>query len=429
MESNNCQRINVRRRTLCAGALSLLLPSHGAVSAQSLGSLADLPWVGQLSQPIAPPDGEVGRLMSLEVTFEPNGIINDTERGAWDAQMRAIFAYLMRAPVLAAPRGIWPALRGSAAVMVVDDYLRNPAKSPIAGGIYMAPWTRSQVNLAADGTPTHKRGSETSWLTLEINYLYPLDHANWMVDDKGSFGPLNFQGKFQGFPVVGEEILITRDGKLPFVAVSQERVLKAFIKKFGGEQKHVQAGMSEAQRAWETYNSPPEVAKRRARIDAELAAISDPSNRERQRRYLDMWDKEDGEKLRKKALPDLDNDKAYGQLRGVREAEQRLAAMSPQERARPAWMDGDPNQHQLRVPLMAEGQGAQVMAMDPNYFDPRKPRTTMRVARVRGVRRMVEEAREPDRGDPNRTITHRAQLTLLQQVDWRAFAQRFLQPL
>jgi hypothetical protein len=165
---------------------------------------------------------------------------------------------------------------------------------------------------------------------VEVNYVYPLSHANWMEDDAGEFGPLSVKGENAGYPVIDEALVVTRDGKLPLVPVSQERMLKAVIKRFGNEGKKVQAGIDEARQSYAAYMAPTEVARRRAKIDAELARM-DPSNREAQRRYLDMWDRTDGEKLLKKAQPDLDRDPGYSPWRGVRDAEQRLAAMSAQD--------------------------------------------------------------------------------------------------
>jgi hypothetical protein len=100
--------------------------------------------------------------------------------------------------------------------------------------------------------------------------------------------------------------------------------------------------------------------------------------------------------------------------------------MSEQERARSAWIDADPNHHQTEVPLVPEGQGAAVMAIDPEFFAPNRPRTVMRVALVRQMHHFAEGAFQPDRGDPANTFVERTNLTFFQQVNWREFAEKFL---
>jgi hypothetical protein len=416
-----------RRRllaTVSVAALSSAAP--GWVLGQTIGPLPPQPWVALLARPVAPPVGEKGRQFAARVAFAPSVKVTPGERQAWEAQMRAISVYLGLVPIINPTHGTYPTLNGFGAILALGPYINTPATAPVVGGVTMMPWRREDVNLAADGTPTLKSGVELAGVRVEVNYVYPLSHANWMEDDAGEFGPLSIMGECAGYPVIDEALVVTRDGKLPFVPVSQDRVLKAFIKRFGNEGKRVQAGIDEARQAYDAYMAPAEVARRRAKIDAELARL-DPSNREAQRRYLDMWDRTDGEKLLKKARPDLERDPGYSQWRGVRDAEQRLAAMNAQERAKPAWIDPDPQHHQTALPLLPEGQGAPMMAVDPEFWDRKKPRTVMRVALVRQMRQFAEAAHEPDHGQPGNSFVGRTNLTFFQQVNWRDFAEKFLQ--
>jgi hypothetical protein len=394
-------------------------------SAQSVAPPAPQPWVALLTQPVAAPVGDPGRQIAVKVAFAPSVKVTATERQSWETQMRAVASYLGQTPIIHPTHGTYPTLNGFGAVLALGPFLNTPATAPIVGGVTMMPWQRQDVTLAADGTPTLKPGVESAGVRVEFNYIYPLSHAIWMEDEQGAFGPLILMGQYIGYPVIDEALVITRDGRLPYVAVSQERVLKAFIKRFGDEGRRAQASIDEARKAYDNYLAPAPVARRRSKIDAELATL-DASNREAQKRYFEMWERSDGEKLRKAAQPDLEHDAGYSTLRGLRGAEQRLAAMNASERARAAWIDADPNHHQTEVPLLPEGQGAAVMAIDPDFFDKRKPRSVMRVALVRQMRHFVEGANEPDHGKAANTFVERTNLTFFQQVNWQEFAEKFL---
>jgi hypothetical protein len=250
--------------------------------------------VALLSKPAAAPVGEPGRQFGVKVAFAPSLKISATERQSWESQMRAMATYLSQTPAINPTHDTYPTLNGFGSLLALGPYLNAPATAPIVGGVTMMLWQRHHLNLAADGTPTLKPGVETAGVRVEINYIYPLSHANWMEDEKSDFGPLVWMGEYAGYPVIDNALLMTLDGELPYVAVTQARVLKAFIKRFGHEGRRAQASIDEALRAYDNYMAPEQVVKRRAKIESELAAI-DSSNRESQRRYLEMWESTNGE--------------------------------------------------------------------------------------------------------------------------------------
>jgi hypothetical protein len=397
----------------------------GAASAQSAPGPVPPAWVSSLAQPQAPVTGEAGQFMPWvnSVKPDPRGKVSAADAQLWGQQLRAIADFIATAPVLSPPRGFYPSQHGFVDWLAFGPYLAAPTKAPLVGGVEMGPWLPEQMARAADGTMRPKTGEELgASLRLELNYIYPPASAVWMHDAAGEFGVLDIQGQFAGFPVVGQAAILTRDGKLPYAPVSQERVLQAFVAHYANEAKRVDAEAARARQTWETYNSPAEQARRRARIDAELATISDPSNRERQRRYLEMWERSDGEKLLKTAQPDIEHDQRYAVLRAVRSAQASLAAMSPAERAQPAWIRrGDVP---TEAPLVAPGQGVAVVDIDGRFFDPRQPRSTLRIALLRQLRRVVEDAQ--DTKDSFRGRAGRISLTAMQELDWQQFAQRFL---
>jgi hypothetical protein len=286
----------------------------------------------------------------------------------------------------------------------------------------MMPWQPEQMVQGKDGLPKHQPGVEDiHGLRLELNYIYPPANSVWMHDGAGDFGVLDVQGQYAGFPLIANALVITRDGRLPYVAVSQERALKAFVAHYANEAQRVDEEASQSRRKYELWMAPAEQAKRRAGIEAELARI-DPSNRAAQRRYLEMWERSDGEKLLKLSNPDIEHDPRYSVLRAVRAAQQQLAALSPEQRSRPAWLHrGD---FPTSVPLVEPEQGVALVAIDGQFFDPKQPRETLRVALLRQLNHQVEGANGAERN----LVTRSAQicLTTLQQLDWRRFAERFL---
>lgn len=419
-------RTGLQSPTVCRTVTALLVAlACATASAQSAPGPVPAVWVTSLAQPQAPVTGETGQFLPWINNVKPDlrGKVSAADAKVWGQQLRAIADFIAAAPLLSPPRGFYPTQHGFVDWLAFGPYLDAPAKAPLVGGVEMAPWLPEQMTRAADGTMRPKTGEEVgASMRLELNYIYPPAGAVWMHDAVGEFGVLDIQGQFAGFPVVGQAVIITRDGKLPYVPVSQERVLQAFIAHYAGEAKRVDAEAARARQAYDAYNSPAEQAKRRARIDAELAAISDASNRERQRRYLEMWERSDGEKLLKTAQPDIEHDQRYAVLRAVRAAQASLAAMSPAERAQPAWIRrGDVP---TEAPLVAPGQGVAVVAIDGRFFDPRQPRTTLRIALLRQLRRVVEDAQ--DTKDDFKSRAGRISLTAMQQLDWQQFAQRFL---
>jgi hypothetical protein len=81
-----------------------------------------------------------------------------------------------------------------------------------------------------------------------------------------------------------------------------------------------------------------------------------------------------------------------------------------------------------------------MMAVDPEFWDRKKPRTVMRVALVRQMRQFAEAAHEPDHGQAENSFVGRTNLTFFQQVvfhtrgdsgrsDWEIAADNLLEPL
>jgi len=403
------------------GALTLTLALLDPTYAQ-VGSTFQ-PWVQTLGQPVAAPTGVEGKALPLHVDFATSPG-SAADRKLWETQMRTVLDYLRQAPVFAQPRGFYPEFQAFGALHALPPFIGKQANAPFVGGTQVYLWRPGDVTLQPDGIPKRKSGAETGALRVEFNYQYL--SSPWMEDDTGEMGVLDYRGEFQGFPIINDALLITRDGRLPYRPVSQDRVLKAWLKRNGREVEKIKNEMAEAKAAYERFVSPAETSKRLAEIDKKVAA-KDPSNQATTRRYEEMWERKDGEALLAKAQPDIEHDKAFATYRTVLQVQKQLDAMGADARKAPAWIDASLNRtSELR--LMPEGQGAAVVEVDPDFFDPKKPRTQLRFAWVRKVADMQEGARAYDPAKPEDSVRSRAMLTALQQVNWREFADRFLQP-
>lgn len=101
------------------------------------------------------------------------------------------------------------------------------------------------------------------------------------------------------------------------------------------------------------------------------------------------------------------------------EAKGRLQSMGASERAAPAWLLPSRGQKVLELVPQGTPGALPLVAFDPTFFDPKQARGTLRVALVRELHNVADCAQ---RGLAACAIY----LQVLQQTDWRAFADRFL---
>ncbi len=380
-------------------------------------------WVDMLAVPMPAPTGAPGRWFPwdnqygrLRGTFERGGI-GKAEGETWDRQLRAIADFLRASPVLAAqpPAGFFPELYGHIGVLEVGGYADRPKQAPIVGGVALFAWPPGDVRVDAAGVPKIAPGAHNVSFRLELNYVYPPGIDAWMVDGAGAFGPLSRQGEFAGFPLYANSLVITRDGRLPFAAVTQERALKAFI---GWHETHY-SGVDEAQaaqrrKAYEDFVSAEGRARRQAAIEAEARGVH-PTMSEQARRRAEAIDRRREQDLLAEA-----NKGPSSTTLMVTEARSRLTAMGAQERAAAAWLLRSHRQQALEIVPQGTPGASPLVAFDPAFFGDGAPRTTLRIAMVRELHNVAECAQ---RGQAACAIY----LQLLQQTDWRAFAERFLQ--
>jgi hypothetical protein len=422
-------RPRASRRPRGGGVAALLVATVAAAWAtparpQSAASDEASPaWVRTLAAPRPPVlSGEAGRWFPwdnqfgrVRGTFERGGI-GKADAEAWDRQLRAIADFLKSAPVLASPTpaGFYPEMTGHIGVLEAGGFDARPKQAPLVGGVTLYAWPPRDVRVDAQGRPKLAAGAHNVSFRLELNYVYPPRGGAWMADAQGEFGPLETQGEFKGFPLVGNSLVLTRDGRLPFAPVTQERALQAFIAWHEKHTASVEAEVAARRRkAYEEFVSPEGRAKRQAAIEAEAKGVH-PTMAEQARRRAEAIDRRREQDLLAEA-----NKGPSPAMQALAEAKGRLQSMSAAERAAPAWWLPTRGQKVLELVPQATPGARPLVAFDPTFFDPKQPRATLRVALVRELHNIADCAQRD-------VAACAIYLQLLQQTDWRAFADRFL---
>lgn len=413
-------RLACFRPAACATVLAAL-----ASIAQAQNTLADqqrLAWVRQLSAPVPAPSGAPGRWFAwdnqygrVRGTFERGGI-SKSEGEAWDRQLRAIADFLKAAPLLASPTppGFYPELSGHIGVLDAGGFDVRPKQAPLVGGVTLYAWPPRDVRADAQGPPKLAPGAHNVSFRLELNYVYPPRGDAWMNDPQGEFGALETQGEFAGFPLIANSLVVTRDGRLPFLPVSQERALQAFIAWHAKQSAGLDAEVTAQRRkAYDDYVSPEGRVRRQAAIEAEAKGVH-PTMSEQARKRAEAIDSRREQDLLAEA-----NKGPSPTMLALAEAKSRLQAMGTAERAAPAWYLPSGGQRVLDVVPQGTPGARPLVAFDPTFFDPKQPRTTLRVALVRELHNVADCAQ---RGVAACAIY----LQVLQATDWRAFAEKFL---
>jgi hypothetical protein len=402
--------------------LALALALSTATPAQAQASADSSPvWVKTLSTPrVGAPSGDPGKWLPWDNQYDrtrgtfTQGGISAAQGQAWDARLRSIAEFLKAAPVLAQPpQGFYPELSGYIAVLNVGGFESRPKQAPLAGGVALYAWPARDVRVDGKGQPKLVPGAHNASFRLELNYVYPPRGGAWMKDAQGEFGPLERQGEYAGYPLIGNSLVITRDGRLPFVPVSQQRALQAFIAHHDKQSQGYEATLAAQRRkAYEDFVSPEGQARRRAAIEADAKRVH-PSMAEQTRRKAEAMDRRKEQDLKAEA------DKANPMSDAATEARGRLDSMDETQRRAPAWLLASRGKQALEIVPEGTPGATPLVAFDTSFFDPRQPRETLRIATIRELHNLADGAQ---RGSFPQTLY----LQLLQQTDWRAFAERFL---
>lgn len=410
------------RAGLCAGLALIWLAALSAFGprASQAADPSQPDWVKELTAPMPAPTGPTGawfpwnnQFSLVRATFTHGGI-STADGQAWDAQLRAIVDMLKNAPVMAGPAGFFPEPVGHIGVLDAGGFVDRPKQAPLVGGVSVAAWPPRNVEMDAQGRPRLVKGAHIRHFRLELNYVYPPKGDAWMTDALGDFGPLVKQGEFAGFPLYGNSLVVTKERRLPFAPVSQQRALEAFITHHEKSVAGFEATLAARRRkTYDDFVSPEGVARRRAEIEAQVAKAH-PTAAEQTRRQVEAIDRRREQDLLAEA-----NQGPSPTAKAVAEARARLAGFSEADRQAPAWLLPSRGRTVLEI-VRANTPGASpLVSFDASFFDPKQPRHTLRIALVRELHNIVD-------GAQHATASDQISLQLLRQIDWQGFAEKFL---
>lgn len=164
--------------------------------------------------------------------------ITVAQRNSWDAQMREIATMVRQAPSLARPINRDYEITSSLETVAEEFFGPGGIKTaPLRGTLLVWPWAKSDVQTLPNGTLKLVRGAHTNSFGILFNAIPRIPPGPWMRDSVGSFFPHRFDGTFDGMPMHGWELVITRNNRSPYRAISLERAIKAFLASHLGSSK------------------------------------------------------------------------------------------------------------------------------------------------------------------------------------------------
>lgn len=344
----------------------------------------------------------------------------------YDRNLQSLVTFLRQAPVLqeASIIRLWTqsgALISGAGAADGVPTERQPVQGTVMVGPWIAAWTKRDAKgqLRASG--------ETSHFILGVNMIPGQSQTFWMKDEEGVFFPLNrFPSPIPGTMALGapqHTLLVLRPGRPdPYIPVSRERVIRAQIASYRDADRNLENSLKAARQQLADYNSPQSLAKRQKDIEKEaegfvrLNRMTEAAALERAKARDQSYVK----RLEEAANPPTTS-AAYFAIRKRDELKAQLDAMSPGERAAPAWVSAANNWQPERYAFVEPNTSGAVplVRRNPNFFDKSLPRTSIQIVEIRKLDRYGTAAvASPDRVNP----PDLANVHLLRQINWAAFA-------
>lgn len=229
-----------------------------------------------------------------------------------------------------------------------------------------------------------------------------------------------------GFPVYEDNlVVITRDGRSIFASVSQERALHALIAEYRRQAERVPASMVRAQENYEKFISVEERNRRWQDYEREIdkaKAQGKTKVADKLRRKFERVEEQRTEKLRRLTLPPKTQNDPHGQLVILKLYEDRLAALTSQQRAAPACTlnaKRPGRSSYLEVMPLGTPGCVPLRTQNPDFFNPRLRRNAIQVITLYWIG-YLGGLREPPRHvkGVGSTVQNALYYDALQQVDW-----------
>lgn len=345
---------------------------------------------------------------------------------AYDRNLQSLVAMLRQAPVLqeASSIRLWTQSGSLIAGAGPADGVPTE-RQPVQGMVMVGPWIAAWTKRDAKGQL--RPAGETSHFMLGVNMIPGQAGATWMNDEEGVFFPLNrFPSPIPGTMALGapqHTLLVLRPGRPdPYVPVSRERVIRAQIASYKDADRNLEISLRSARQQLADYNSPQSLAKRQKDIEKEAEGFV-RLNRMAEAAALERAQARDQSYVKRleEAANPPPTSPAYVLIRKRDELKAQLDALSPTERAAPAWVSAANTWQPERYTFVeANTSGAvPLVRRNPNFFDKALPRTSIQIVEIRKLDRYGTAAvASSDRVNP----PDLANVHLLRQVNWAAFA-------
>lgn len=344
----------------------------------------------------------------------------------FDRNLQYLVSLLRQAPVLqeASTIRLWtPSGSLISGVGPVDGVPTE--RLPAMGSVMIGPWIAAWTKRDAKGQL--RAAGETSHFMLRVNMIPGQSQASWMKDDEGVFFALyRFPSPIPGTMALGapqNALLVPRPGRPdPYVPVSRERVIRAQIASYKDADRNLESSLRSARQQLADYNSPPSLAKRQKDIEKEaegyvrLNRMTEAAALERAKARDQAYVK----RLEEAANPPATSP-AFFFTRKRDELKAQLEAMSPAERAAPAWVSAASNWQPERYAFAEPNASGAVplVRRNPDFFDKSLPRTAVQIVDISKLDRYGTAAvASPERVNP----PDLANVHLLRQINWAAFA-------
>lgn len=321
--------------------------------------------------------------------------LHSSEVNAFRVRLQQIAELFRSSPGWSPPIGVDPSLSGS----LFMPWTASPATKkslPIAGTIMMGSFEHYEIIRTEGDKEQHERyvGGETAHIMIDVNALPKGGGINMLSDKDGEFyeEPARTDDLF-GFPTYGDVLIIARNNRPVWTPISRERYLKAFIAKRRPEVANAERYIADQQQKYQAFIAPAAYAARQAKYKAAVdkMAVKGPAAAEHERRYWERDEADTLNRLKRGASLDPKDSPFAAQIAGLKAAEEQLGAMSPTDRSGPACLLEDLRDFTTSglVP-MGTAHCKPLVGKNPNFFDPRLPRSMPQIITVQRFRALEQ---------------------------------------
>ena len=318
------------------------------------------------------------------------------------ANLKRIQAVLMTTPEGANPVGYY--------YLPSPMWTSNGRGAPILQGLSVFPLAFAE--FLKNGVWTLDMHGETESVTYSINALAEIERVCPKVFEEpglaGAMHPIYLLPQrvnaLGGFPVYGDTLFIARPGRDLFHQVTVERALKAALSLYSKNRENAERGAASSKLAAREFNGSEYEQKELAMFEKEwgkLRATDVKDYEERKRQWMAPVLRQRKEQEQRAAAPvrgDGQNEQYFDAMDTYAAAQQRLAALTPEEAAAPACYVATPptGRSYVMQGQVRRGTGSAactpLVETNPAYYDRTLPRSAAQLITLTSVTRCANSA-------------------------------------